>query len=59
MNRNGWAAWVGAGSKGAQSGIRVIYAHHEDEDWIEFLEIYYKGDRESEDRERIVKKYKK
>jgi hypothetical protein len=28
--------------KGAQSGIRVIYAYHEEEDWIEFLEIYYK-----------------
>jgi mRNA-degrading endonuclease RelE of RelBE toxin-antitoxin system len=39
--------------KGAQSGIRVIYAYHEDEDWIEFIEIYYKGDKESEDRERI------
>ena len=39
--------------KGAQSGIRVIYAYHEDEDWIEFLEIYYKSDKASEDRERI------
>jgi mRNA-degrading endonuclease RelE of RelBE toxin-antitoxin system len=39
--------------KGAQSGIRVIYAYHEEEDWIEFVEIYHKGDKESEDRERI------
>ncbi len=39
--------------KGAQSGIRVIYAYHEEEDGIEFLEIYYKGDKASEDRERI------
>jgi mRNA-degrading endonuclease RelE of RelBE toxin-antitoxin system len=39
--------------KGAQSGIRVIYAYHEEEDWIEFIEIYFKGDKESEDRERI------
>ncbi len=45
--------------KGAQSGIRVIYAYHEEEDWIEFVEIYYKGDKESEDRERIVRIYKK
>ena len=45
--------------KGAQSGIRVIYAYHEEEDWIEFLEIYYKGDKESEDRERIKKYYSK
>jgi mRNA-degrading endonuclease RelE of RelBE toxin-antitoxin system len=39
--------------KGAQSEIRVIYAYHEEEDWIEFIEIYYKGVKESEDRERI------
>lgn len=44
--------------KGAQSGIRVIYAYHEEADWIEFIEIYYKGDKENEDRERIIKKYR-
>ncbi len=44
--------------KGAQSGIRVIYAYHEEEDWIEFIEIYYKGDEAGEDRERIMKKYR-
>ena len=44
--------------KGAQSGIRVIYAYHEEEDWIEFVEIYYKGDKESEDRERIKSHYR-
>lgn len=45
--------------KGAQSGIRVIYAYHEEEDWIEFIEIYYKGDKENEDRERILRNYQK
>lgn len=45
--------------KGAQSGIRVIYAYHKEEDWIEFIEIYYKGDRVNEDRERILRYYKK
>jgi hypothetical protein len=45
--------------KGAQSGIRVIYAYHEEEDWIEFIEIYYKGDKENEDRGRILKYYSK
>ncbi len=45
--------------KGAQSGIRVIYAYHEEEDWIVFIEIYYKGDKESENRERILSIYKK
>jgi len=43
--------------KGAQSGIRVIYAYHEDKDWIEFIEIYYKGDKECEDRARIKMRY--
>ena len=45
--------------KGAQSGIRVIYAYHEEKNWIEFIEIYYKGDKENEDRERILRNYKK
>jgi len=45
--------------KGAQSGIRIIYAYHEEEDWIEFLEIYYKGDKVGEDRERIKVYYNK
>lgn len=45
--------------KGAQSGMRVIYAYHEEEDWIEFIEIYYKGYKESEDRARILRNYKK
>ena len=43
--------------KGAQSGIRVIYAYYEEMDRIEFLEIYYKGDKASEDRERIKDYY--
>ncbi len=44
--------------KGAQSGIRVIYAYHENEDWVEFIEIYFKGDKASEDRERIARHFK-
>lgn len=40
--------------KGANSGIRIIYAYFEDKDKIEFIEIYYKGDQENEDRERIL-----
>lgn len=43
--------------KGVQSGIRVIYAYREEEDRVEFMELYYKGDKESEDRERILKHY--
>lgn len=44
--------------KGARSGIRIIYAYYQDKDIIEFIEIYYKGDKENEDRRRIVKYYK-
>jgi len=43
--------------KGVFSGIRVIYAYWEKENVIEFIEIYYKGDKENEDRERILKYY--
>jgi len=43
--------------KGVQSGIRVIYAYFENQDRIELIEIYYKGDKENEDRERISKYY--
>ena len=39
--------------KGVKSGIRVIYAYFEKEDKIVFIEIYYKGDKQNEDQERI------
>ncbi len=45
--------------KGAISGIRVIYAYHKEDDLIELIEIYYKGDKENEDRSRILKYYKR
>jgi len=45
--------------KGAASGIRVIYAYFEREDVIEFIEIYYKGNKENEDRDRILRHYSK
>lgn len=45
--------------KGAASGIRIIYAYHENEDMIEFVEIYYKGEKENEDRERILRYFGK
>jgi len=43
--------------KGVQSGIRVIYAYFEKKDKIEFIKIYYKGDKENEDKERILLYY--
>lgn len=45
--------------RGVKSGIRVIYAHFEAENKVELIEIYYKGDQQNEDRERIKKNYGK
>jgi len=45
--------------KGVYSGIRVIYGHFHDEDRIELIEIYYKGDKESEDKDRVLRYYNK
>lgn len=33
--------------------LRIIYSYFEQEQRIEFIEIYFKGKKESEDRERI------
>jgi len=35
------------------SSLRLIYAYSEKQNVIEFVEIYFKGDKENEDRERI------
>ena len=43
--------------KGGFSGIRIIYAYFEEEDIIEFIEIYYKGQKANEDKDRILKYY--
>jgi mRNA-degrading endonuclease YafQ of YafQ-DinJ toxin-antitoxin module len=44
--------------KGVASGIRVIYAYFEQEDVIELVEIYYKGEKGNEDRNRILRNYR-
>jgi len=43
--------------RGSASGIRVIYAYFEDEDCVEFIKIFYKGDKKNEDSERILRYY--
>lgn len=43
--------------RGVDSGIQVIYAYWEEEDKLEFIEIYFKGDKENEDRDRILVHY--
>ncbi|MDH4220197.1 MAG: hypothetical protein OEY18_05670 [Candidatus Aminicenantes bacterium] len=44
--------------KGVASGIRIIYAYFEQEDVIELVEIYYKGEKENEDRNRVLRNYR-
>lgn len=45
--------------RGGMNGIRIIYAYYEKEDVIEFIEIYFKGDKANEDKKRIIKYYAK
>jgi hypothetical protein len=44
--------------RGVASGIRIIYAHYKKEDVIDLGEIYYKGEKENEDKKRILKNYR-
>jgi mRNA-degrading endonuclease RelE of RelBE toxin-antitoxin system len=44
--------------RGANSGLRLIYAHFEEEKRIVLIELYHKSDKEQEDRERITKNFK-
>jgi len=44
--------------KGAQSGLRLIYSFFEEEDKIELIQLYYKSDKENEDKERIIGHYR-
>ncbi|MFH1714437.1 MAG: hypothetical protein ABH831_02500 [Candidatus Nealsonbacteria bacterium] len=41
------------------SSLRVIYAYIEEQKKVEFIEMYFKGDKENEDRERIKEYLKK
>jgi mRNA-degrading endonuclease RelE of RelBE toxin-antitoxin system len=38
---------------GSRSGIRIIYAYNSKENEITLIELYFKGDKENEDQERI------
>jgi hypothetical protein len=37
----------------SKSSLRIIYSYKKQENLIEFLELYFKGDKENENRERI------
>lgn len=39
--------------RGVKSGIRIIYAYHVLTSTVDFIEIYFKGEAENEDKERI------
>lgn len=41
--------------RGSKSGIRVIYAFHCQNYKVDLIELYFKGDKKNEDRERIKK----
>jgi len=43
--------------KGANTGIKVIYAHHPEEKKIDLIEIYFEGDKQEEDKNRIFRYY--
>jgi hypothetical protein len=43
--------------RGANSGLRLIYAHFEEEEKIVLIELYHKNDKEYEDRGRILKNF--
>jgi hypothetical protein len=38
-----------------ERSMRIVYAYHEDRIEFMYIEIYYKGDKENEDRARIQK----
>ena len=44
--------------RGANSGLRLIYAYFEGADKIELVEIYFKDDKANEDRDRILMNYR-
>ena len=39
--------------RGVQSGIRIIYAYHVLTNTVDFIEMYFKGESENEDKEKI------
>ena len=42
--------------RGINTGLRLIYCYKKKEEEIILIELYFKGDKENEDRERILKR---
>lgn len=45
--------------KGVNTGLRLVYAYFPEKSNIILIELYHKSDKAIEDRERILKHYKK
>jgi hypothetical protein len=45
--------------RGANTGLRLIYAYFRTEDRIDMVELYFKADKENEDRDRLLGNYAK
>lgn len=43
--------------RGVNSGLRLVYAYFEKEERIVFVELYHKSDKETEDKQRILKHF--
>ncbi len=44
--------------RGVNTGLRLIYAHFEEEQKITFIELYHKNNKANEDKERILNNFK-
>jgi len=44
--------------RGVNTGLRLIYAHFEEEQRIVFVELYHKSKKENEDKDRITDNFK-
>lgn len=44
--------------RGVNSGLRLIYAHFNEEQRITFIELYHKNEKGNEDRQRIIINFK-
>ena len=44
--------------RGVNSGLRLVYAHFQEEKKITLIELYHKNDKENEDRQRILTNFK-
>ena len=43
---------------GSQTGLRLIYSYLSESDTVVLIELYYKGDKDNEDRDRIKRLYR-